>query len=140
MFRMLPILNVVVYLEPGPDDDCLESDSIQFVMRESQWPLNGGLAYVVLQRAAFLQIRAGIRAGDAVGTAAGILGALGPQVRGLIGRPREFVYGWNAKTVPKHGEVLMLQVFSRAPDRLTLVPARADAAAAPKPVSRSKRR
>lgn len=140
MFRMLPVLNVVVFVEPGPPDGRLESESIEFVMRESQWPLNGTVAYVVLRRASFLQIRSGVRAGDAIGTAAGILSVLGPQVAHMVGRPRDFIYGWNSKVWPNYGEVFLLQVFSRKYSVLKPQPLPAKRRSSTKVGGRAKRR
>ena len=88
-----PAINVRVFRVPGPDDDCIESLSTDFVDRKSVCPLGGGLGYLVLESPDFDRVWAGVDAGDALGTAHAVLYCLGVNARQFMGRSEDFIDG-----------------------------------------------
>lgn len=115
--NMTPVLNVVVYSDPGPTAATLEREALEYVIEKSPWRPAGSLGYVVLVAADFERLWQGVAAGDAVGTAAGILRCLGPQIQDLIGRPQEYVYSWLGDEASQYGRVLLLQVIPKTERR-----------------------
>ncbi len=109
-----PAINVVVFRLPGPDDDCIEELSADFVERKTVCPLGGGLGYLVLQPEDFDRVWEGVDAGDALGTADAVLYHLGPDARPFMHRSEDFIYGWvGADDEPEFERVLLLQVVPR---------------------------
>ena len=110
-----PILNVVVYRDPGPSDEEIDRHSAQFVKRKSIVPLGGDLGYLTLVPDDFDRVWEGLNAGDALGTAFSVLQFLGPRARRLIDRTDDFIYGWIGDDKTDQGRMLLLQVIPREP-------------------------
>lgn len=110
--RLSPLVSVVVYCEPGPEQDELATKAIEHVVRRSPWQSGGAVGYLVLIRRDFERLRRGIEGGEAIGTAAGVLGCLGPTMKELIGRPQDLIYSWSADSKEDEGAML-LQVLPR---------------------------
>lgn len=113
--QLVPVLNVVVYREPGPADEDIDRHAARFVEAKSVVPLGGGLGYLVLVPSDFDRLWDGVDAGDAMGTAANVLRFLGPETRQFIARPEVFMYGWVGDDQTDQGRVLLLQVIPREP-------------------------
>ena len=112
IMRLSPLVSVVVYCEPGPEQEELSTRAIEHVVRRSPWQAGGAVGYLVLVRRDFERLRRGIAKGEAVGTAAGVLACLGPTMKHLIGRPQDLIYSWSSDAREEEG-TLLLQVLPR---------------------------
>lgn len=109
-----PALNVVVYRNPGPDDDIIAEHALKVVEANSPWGTDGRLGYVVFVESDFDRLWDGVDRGDALGTAYAVLPFLGPEGAQFIGRTSEFIFGWIGHTDPQFGRILLLQVIPRS--------------------------
>lgn len=109
-----PALNVVVFRNPGPEDDRIEQYSAQVVERATTCGLGGGLGYLTLVESDFDRLWNGVDAADALGTAYSVLQFLGPNAQRFIGREDDFLFGWvGVDDDEDFGRVLLLQVIPR---------------------------
>lgn len=108
-----PALSVVVYRNPGPDDDTIERHAAILVETCSPGPLGGTLGYITFVESDFDRLWAGIDAGDALGTAYSVLPVLGAGGAQFVGRADDFLIGWIGRSDQEYGNVLVLQIFPR---------------------------
>lgn len=111
-------LSVVVYRNPGPDDDTIEMHSESIVKSCSAAPRGGGFGYITFVESDFDRLWAGIDRGDALATAYSVLPLLGPGGSQFIGREEDFLIGWIGHSDETYGNLLLLQIFPR-PHMLT---------------------
>lgn len=112
--RTQPVLNVVVYRNPGPEDSAIETHTQAVVALHSTCGTGGGLGYVTLVESDFDRLWNGVNGGDVLGTAYSVLAFLGPKAQQFIGRPADFLFGWVGGTDEEYGNVLLLQIIPRA--------------------------
>ncbi len=107
-------LSVVVYRNPGPDDDTIGMHAEAIVKSLSAAPWGGGLGYITFVESDFDRLWAGVDRGDGLGTAYAVLPFLGPRGSQFIGRVEDFLIGWIGHTDQTYGNLLLLQIFPRA--------------------------
>ena len=95
-------LSVVVYRNPGPDDDTIEMHSESIVKSCSAAPRGGGFGYITFVESDFDRLWAGIDRGDALATAYSVLPLLGPGGSQFIGREEDFLIGWIGHSALPH--------------------------------------
>jgi hypothetical protein len=100
---------VVVYRNPGPDDNTIETHA-QTVARQCPTSTGGGLGYVTLVESDFDRMWDGVNRGDTFGPAYGVLRLLGPKAQQFIGRQDDFIFGWIGERDKEYGNVLLLQI------------------------------
>jgi hypothetical protein len=108
-----PALSVVVYRNPGPDDNAIESHARMVLESHSACGTGGGLGFLTLVESDFDRLRGGVDRGDVFGTAYSILPFLGPGGEQFIGREDDFVFGWIERTDEQYGPVLLVQIIPR---------------------------
>jgi hypothetical protein len=106
-------LSVVVYRNPGPDDDAIGMHAESIVKRCSAAPPGGGLGYITFVESDFDRLWAGVDRGDALGTAYSVLPFLGPGGSQFVGRVEDFLIGWIGHSDETYGNLLLLQIFPR---------------------------
>jgi hypothetical protein len=111
--RTEPALNVVVYRNPGPDDNTIETHAQTVARKCSIYSPGGGLWYVTLVEPDFNRVWEGVNRRDAFGPAYGVLRLLGPKARQVIGRQDDFVFGWIGEQDEEYGNVLLLEIIPK---------------------------
>ena len=106
-----PALNVVVYRNPGPDDNAIEAHARSIVAARSPCGTRGGLGYITFVESDFDRLWNGVDRGDAYGTAYSVLPFLGPTAEQFIGRAHDFIFGWIGGEDAQYGNVLLLQII-----------------------------
>ena len=106
-----PAMNVVVYRNPGPDDNAIEAHAMCVLASRSPWGTGGGLSYITFVESDFDRLWQGVDRGDAYGTAYSVLSFLGPGAEQFIGRADDFIFGWIGGEDAQYGNVLLLQII-----------------------------
>lgn len=106
-------LSVVVYRNPGPDDDTIGMHAEAVVKSLSAAARGGDLGYITFVESDFDRLWAGVDRGDAIGTAYSVLPFLGPGGSQFVGRVEDFLIGWIGHSDETHGSILLLQIFPR---------------------------
>lgn len=106
-------LSVVVYRNPGPDDDTIGMHA-ESIVKSFSSSRGGGVGYITFVESDFDRLWAGVDSGDGLGTAYAVLPFLGPRGSQFIGRVEDFLIGWIGHTDPTYGKLLLLQIYPRS--------------------------
>lgn len=106
----VPVANVVVYRNPGPDECNIEEHVEEYVKAHSMYGIGGALGYLTLVESDFDRLWAAVDRGDAYGTAFSVLPFLGPKFSQFVGQIGDFIFGWTGGEDPRYGKVLLLQI------------------------------
>ena len=106
-------LSVVVYRNPGPDDDTIGMHAEAIVQSFSAAPRGGALGYITFVESDFDRLWAGVDGGDGLGTAYSVLPSLGPGGSQFVGRVEDFLIGWIGHSDETYDKLLLLQIFPR---------------------------
>lgn len=113
----VPVANVVVYRNPGPDESDIDEHVEEYVKAHSMYGIGGALGYLTLVESDFDRLWDGVDRGDAYGTAFSVLPFLGPPFDQFVGRIDDFIFGWRGGEDPRYGKILLLQIV---PQRHTI--------------------
>ncbi len=106
-------LSVVIYRNPGPDDNTVGMHAEAVVKMHSAGQRGECLRHITFVESDFDRLWAGVDKGDGLGTAYAVLPFLGPRGSQFVGRVEDFTIGWFGHSDEVYGNILLLQIFPR---------------------------